>query len=48
MQIHLGCASVDWTAIGAPICHGAVLVAQIEASDNCNAEAENCNNDCDD
>lgn len=43
---HLGCASVDWTGIGAPICHGAVLIAQIAASDNCNANAENCLNNC--
>lgn len=43
---HLGCASVDWTGIGAPICHGAVLIAQIAASDNCNADTENCVNDC--
>lgn len=45
---HFGCASVDWTGIGAPICHGAVIVIQIAASDNCNANAENCENDCND
>ncbi len=44
---HLGCLSVDWTGIGAPICHGAVIILQIAASDNCNANAENCINDCD-
>lgn len=41
---HLACASVDWTGIGAPVCHGAVLIYQIAASDNCNANAEICNN----
>jgi len=39
---HLACASVDWTGIGAPICHGAVFVVQIAASDNCNANATLC------
>ncbi|MFK8284191.1 hypothetical protein [Capnocytophaga canis] len=44
---HLACASVDWTGIGAIICHSAVVIGQIAASDNCNAEGENCVNMCD-
>ncbi|MFK8060032.1 MAG: hypothetical protein AB8B78_08080 [Polaribacter sp.] len=43
---HLGCASVDWTGIGAPICHGAVLIIQYAAGDNCNANAQACNRGC--
>lgn len=41
-----GCAAVDWTGIGAIVCHSAVIIAQIVASDNCNANAENCRRDC--
>ena len=40
--MHFACASVDWTGIGAPICHGAAIIFQIAAGDNCNANAEDC------
>jgi hypothetical protein len=40
--MHFACASVDWTGIGAPICHGAAILFQIVSGDTCNANAEDC------
>ncbi|MDY8138622.1 hypothetical protein [Aquimarina sp. 2201CG5-10] len=39
---HIACGTVDITVVLGAICHSAVLVAQIAASDTCNANAENC------
>jgi len=43
---HLGCFAADFTIIAGILCHGAVLVIQDAVSDNCNAEAENCEREC--
>ncbi len=43
---HVGCASLDLAVLPGIICHAAVLSAQYFASDNCNANAENCVNNC--
>jgi hypothetical protein len=40
--MHLGCVSVDWTGISAPLCHGVAILFQIVAGDTCNANAEDC------
>ena len=41
--MHIACASLaDWTGFGAPICHGAAIIYQLAAGDNCNANAEDC------
>lgn len=39
---HLACTAADLTVIGGIVCHAAAIVYQAVAGDNCNAEAENC------
>jgi hypothetical protein len=41
--MHIACAALaDWTGVGVPICHGAAIIYQLAAGDNCNANAEDC------
>lgn len=39
---HVACIAADLAVLPGILCHGAVVVYQVAASDNCNAEAENC------
>jgi hypothetical protein len=42
--MHIGCAALDISVIGGIICHAAAFTYQYTAGNNCNAEAEKCNN----
>lgn len=39
---HLGCGALDVTVVAGVVCHAAVVIAQAATSDNCNAAAEDC------
>jgi len=41
---HTACLSVDWTGIGAAVCHGSVFVAHIAANDNAYLDYKDCLN----
>lgn len=42
--MHIGCAALDISVIGGIICHGAAFAYQYTAGNNCNLQAEKCNN----
>ncbi|MDI1257211.1 MAG: hypothetical protein PSV16_14045 [Flavobacterium sp.] len=41
---HFGCASVDWTGVGAIVCHAAVFVVYLAANDNALLDYQDCKN----
>ncbi len=43
---HIACASLDIAIIPGLLCHAAVLVLQVAATDNCNANRDNCLVNC--